>query len=374
MPFPYYRMNDIPIQVTKTYLPALEDYTALLQTVWDNHWVTNNGPLVQRLEQRLTERCGTPTQLVGNGTVALQLAVRSLNLSGSVITTPFSYVATTNALLWEQLRPVFVDVDPEWYSLDPNLVEAAIRPDTTAILATHVYGYPCAHESLLEIARRHGLALIYDAAHAFDVRLHGRSILGWGDVSTLSFHATKVFHTIEGGGLVIGNAELIEPLRLLSTFGHVGRDHLSLGINGKNTEIHSAIGLLNLERLAENRVARKRISDLYRQLLADLPLRPLDPADYPGLEYNYAYFPVFCRDNAQRERLIERLNEASIHPRRYFEPSLNELSFLPKSSRTSCPVSEHAARTVVCLPLYPDLALDDVRRICDLIHVSAAVA
>ena len=328
------------------------------------------GPLVLELEATLSKRLEAPLQLVGNGTVALQLAIHALELTGSVITTPFSYVATTNVLLWENLHPVFVDVEPNWYTLDPDLVEAAITPDTTAILATHVYGYPCQHAQLVAIARRHGLALIYDAAHAFDVRVDGQSVLQWGDISTLSFHATKVFHTIEGGGVLTDDPVLLERLDLLRTFGHVGRDHRSQGINGKNTEFHAAIGLLNLPRLAANRVARKAISDRYRSLLTDLPLRPLDPVDYPGLEYNYAYFPVFCPDTDCRELLIEALNAEQVYPRRYFEPSLNELDFLTDAQRASCPVSEHASRTVVCLPLYPDLALDDVDRICAIIHQS----
>ena len=363
-------MNAHPIQVTKTYLPPLEEYAALLQRVWDNMWVTNGGPLVGELEQQLSERFGSPLQFVSNGTVALQLAIHALELSGSVITTPFSYVATTNVLLWEQLRPIFVDVEPGWFTLDPDLVEAAIRPDTTAILATHVYGYPCQHARLQNIARRHGLALIYDAAHAFDVEVNGCSVLQWGDISTLSFHATKVFHTIEGGGVVTNDEGLLTDLNLLRTFGHVGREHLTLGINGKNTELHAGIGLLNLDRLADNRTARRTISNRYRHLLADLPLRTLDPADYAGLRYNYAYFPVVCPDIETRERMIEALNAEDIFPRRYFEPSLNELVFLEDRDRVACPVSELASRTIVCLPLYPDLALTDVDRIGAIIHQS----
>lgn len=366
-------MNNPPIQVNKTYLPNLEEYATLLRSVWESHWVTNGGPLVRQLETHLSERFGVTTQLVSNGTVALQLAFRALELRGSVITTPFSYVATTSALLWEGLRPVFVDVEPEWHTLDPNLVEAAIRPDTTAILATHVYGYPCAHHRLQEIADRHGLALLYDAAHAFDVALHGQSILDWGAISTLSFHATKVFHTIEGGGVLTRDPALAERLDLLRTFGHVDADYRMVGINGKNTEFHAAVGLLNLSRLAANRAARKRISETYQELLQDLPLRTLDPDDYPGLTYNYAYFPIFCAGLEVRTALIDTLNAHNIFPRRYFAPSLNELPFLPQDCARPCPVSERAARTVLCLPLYPDLALDDVRRICGLIRQSATV-
>lgn len=365
-------MNDTPIQVTKTYLPTLEEYSALLETVWESQWVTNGGPLVRQLEATLSGRFAASTQVVSNGTVALQLAVRALELSGSVITTPFSYVATTNALLWEQLTPLFVDVEPEWFTLDPSLVEDAIRDDTTAILATHVYGYPCQHRRLAEIAQRRGLALIYDAAHAFDVCVGGQSVLGWGDISTLSFHATKVFHTIEGGGVVTRDAALADKVDLLRTFGHRGNAYLDVGINGKNTEFHAAVGLLNLSKLEANRGARRRISDTYRELLTKLPLRTLDPDRYPDLDYNYAYFPVFCNSEAAREEIIDRLNERQIYPRRYFDPSLNELPFLSEESRCSCPVSERAARTVVCLPLYADLAMDDVQRICSIIRKSVS--
>ncbi|WP_198661745.1 DegT/DnrJ/EryC1/StrS family aminotransferase [Lewinella sp. IMCC34183] len=361
-------MNQPAIQVSKTYLPPREDYHALLESVWDSQWVTNNGPLLRELERTLATRFDSDTYVVTNGTVALQLAIRSLSLTGSAITTPFSYVATTNALLWEGVDPIFVDVDPDWYCLDPTLVEAAIRPDTTAILATHVYGYPCDHTALAAIAERHGLALIYDAAHAFDVKVDGRSIVTWGSASTLSFHATKVFHTIEGGAVVAGDAELLARVDLMRSFGHTGREYLGLGINGKTSELHCGIGLLNLRQLAANRVARRDLSELYRDLLRDLPLRCLDPADFPGLEYNYAYFPIFCATNSLRESLVERLNAHNIFPRRYFEPSLNELDFLPTELRVACPVSEHASRTALCLPLYPDLDPVDVHRITSIIR------
>lgn len=363
-------MDKHSIQVTKTYLPPIEAYTELLGGVWDNHWITNGGPLSRRLESELSDRLGTPLQLVSNGTVALQLAVHALELSGSVITTPYSYVATTNVLLWEKLRPVFVDVESQWYTLDPDLVEAAIRPDTSAILATHVYGFPCQHDRLRDIADRHGLALIYDAAHAFDIELNGQSILGWGDISTLSFHATKVFHTVEGGGVLTADPELLERLNLLRTFGHVGVDHRSVGINGKNTEFHAAVGLLNLPRLAANREARRAVSERYRESLRDSIVDTLDPGEYSGLKYNYAYFPVFCPDAETRELINDELNAQNIFPRRYFAPSLNELSFLEDSMRASCPISERAADTVLCLPLYPELAFDDVDRISGIIHES----
>lgn len=358
-----------PIYVTKTFLPPLEEYNERLQEIWRNNWLTNNGPFVRELETKLGRRFGSGGLLfVSNGTIALQLALKSLDVKGSVITTPFSYVATTNALLWDNIDPLFVDVDRDQFTINPDLIEAALRHDTTAILATHVYGYPCRHERLQAIADRHGLALIYDAAHAFDVSLDGQSILNWGDISTLSFHATKVFHTVEGGGIVSDDPEIRYRLDRLRSFGHIGRDYLQLGINGKNSEFHAAMGLSNLQLLETNRTKRKRISELYRELLADLPLRCLSPEKIPGLYYNYAYFPVICHDVAMREDLILALNRENVFPRRYFEPSLNQLSFLPAELQVSCPISERAANTVFCLPLYPDLPEADVRRISHIIR------
>ena len=358
-------MPPSPIQVTQTTLPPLEDYYPLLQRVWERNWVTNNGPLAKQLEQRLSQRFQAPhCLLTTNGTIAIQLALRALGVTGSVITTPFSYVATTNALLYEKLTPVFVDIEPEWFTLDPALVEAAIRPDTTAILATHVYGYPCRHRELQDIADRRGLKLIYDAAHAFGVRVDGKSLLRLGDMSTLSFHATKVFHTIEGGAVVGADAGAMDGVDRYRSFGHIGREYLQLGINGKNSELHAGIGLLNLD-LVDEQIERSRIrSERYVDGLHRSGIRVLSPKDYPGLTYNYGYLPVVCPSEEQRENIVTALNAEHVFPRRYFEPSLNELPFLPRELRSACPVSERAARTVLCLPLYPTLALSDVDRIC----------
>lgn len=360
-------MSD-PIYVTKTTLPDREAYDRLLDGVWKSGIVTNGGRLCAELENKLCERFSAPTRVVSNGTIAIQLALRALKVSGSVITTPFSYVATTNALLWDNLHPIFVDVEPEWLTLDPALVEAAIRPDTTAILATHVYGFPCDVEALADIARRHDLRLIYDAAHAFDVDINGRSLLTYGDLSTLSFHATKVFHTFEGGAVVCGNPDLSEDLHLLRTFGHEGRDYRQIGINAKMSEIHAAAGIVNLSNISELIAKRRALSETYHERLTKLPLRRLETADRLGLTYNYAYFPVFCERHADREAVVEKLNAENIFPRRYFEPSLNTLPFLDPGVGRSCPVSERAARTVLCLPLYADLSRTQVHRICDVIE------
>ena len=357
-----------PIHVTKTTLPPLAEYTNQLADVWANNWVTNNGPKTKELSRRLEDYLGVPNcAVVNNGTIALQIAIRALGLSGSVITTPFSYVATTNALLWEGIDPIFTDIEPETFTLDPTLVEAAIRPDTTGILATHVYGYPCQHSALQDIADRHGLKLIYDAAHAFGIEVEGESILQWGDASTLSFHATKVFHTIEGGGIVTADAATTLTVDRMRAFGHVGRDYYEMGINGKNCEFHSAMGLLNLDLFEAKVAARRRISERYAELLAEAEVRVLTPTDYDGLTYNYGYLPTIFDNYEARERVVSYLNDHNVFPRRYFEPSLNSLPFLADDLRVACPVSERAARTVLCLPLYPDLPLDHVTRIADLV-------
>jgi len=357
-----------PIPVTKTTLPNLNSFHRKLEEIWDSKWVTNNGPNLRELERRLAERFSVDQCLVTtNGTISMQLALRSLGVTGSVITTPFSYVATTNVLLYDDLEPIFVDVEPRYFTLDPSLVEAAIRDNTTAILATHVYGYPCLNEELQAIADRHGLKLIYDAAHAFDIEKDGKSILTWGDASTLSFHATKSFHTIEGGAVICKTASDTERVDRLRSFGHVGRDYREMGINGKNSELHAVIGLLNLDLLAENLAARKAISQRYEKQLTGVEVRCLTPDGYENMRYNYSYFPIVCKDESQREAIVNYLNDRNVWPRRYFEPSLNQLPFL-KGSISNCPVSEEASRTVLCLPLYPALPLEHVDIIAGMVR------
>ena len=360
-----------PIYVTRTTLPPLEQYAKLLEGVWERRYVTNNGPLVQQLGTRLAERLGyAHGHLVTNGTIALQLALRALGVKGSAITTPYSYVATTNALIWEGITPVFADVEPDYLTLDPDRIAAALRPDTTAILATHVYGYPCRLQELRAVADRFGLHLLYDAAHAFGVEVNGESVLNFGDASTLSFHATKCFHTIEGGLITTAEEGTAREIDLLRSFGHVGRDYRGLGINAKLSELHAGVGLLNLDLLEDRRARRRELSDLYHQELAETGLTSPDPANYPGLKYNYSYFPVRCPSEAVREDLVAFLNQRNVFPRRYFEPSLNELPFVAAFDPASCPVSERAARTMLCLPLYPDLPPDHVRRIGAMVRAA----
>ena len=353
--------------VTKTKLPALADYVRLLEGVWDNHQVTNNGPLVRQLEDELARYLGVPhLVLVANGTVAIQLALRDAGLTEGVITTPYSYVATTNALLWEGLRPVFADVDPTTLCLDPQRVAEAITPRVSGILATHVYGFPCDHERLRALAEEHNLKVIYDAAHAFGVRDDGGSILQYGDYATLSFHATKVYHTVEGGAVVTADAEAAERLRLLRSFGHVGEDYRQIGINAKMSELHAGVGLLNLRTVGDQLQQRAALFDHYRTALAPLGdrLRLLEPQD-AALHWNHAYCPVLFRTGADRDRAEAALRAVGIIVRRYFGQPLNRL---PHVTAASCPVAESACRRVLCLPFYPDLPAGTVDRIAGVLR------
>lgn len=337
-----------PIHVTRTFLPPREEYLHWLDKVYSSHVLTNNGPIHRELEETLRERFQVPhLKLMANGTLALQLALRALGVKGQVITTPFSYVATTSALLWEGCEPVFVDIDPKTCCIDPNLIEAAITPDTTAILATHVYGIPCDVEAIDAIAKKHGLKVIYDAAHAFDVQYKGRSILQWGDASTLSFHATKLFHTVEGGAVVLHDAEADHRLRLLRSFGHIGDEHFSLGINAKMSEVHAAMGMAVLPHVDRIIAGRQASITQYDASLTGSVGRPQLPVDAQG---NAAYYPVVLKDDGERARVSAALERMNIHPRRYFYPSLHQLPYL--SSLQSCPRSVCAAAQTLCLPLY----------------------
>lgn len=351
------------ISVTKTFLPNFIDFAGALQVAWNNSILTNNGPLIKKLSLALAENLNVKNiQLVSNGTLALQLAIKALDLHGAIITTPYSYVATTNAILWEGCTPIFVDIDPETFCISPDLIEAAVTDSTTAILATHVYGYPCDVERIQQIADRHGLKVIYDAAHAFGVRLNGQSLLNYGDCSTLSFHATKLFHTAEGGAVVCKDEATAKRIFLMSKFGHIGEDeYLDIGINAKMSELHAAMGLAVLPSVPEIIDARRECSLWYDELLDGLKLKR--PKRIAGLEYNYAYYPVIFATHEQMVMTRAALQAQDIFPRRYFYPSLNTLPFLPELLRRPCPISESIAQRVLALPLYPTLARQDVERI-----------
>lgn len=348
-----------PIYVTKTFLPPEEEYLHWLRKAYGAHVLTNNGPIVRELEETLRARFDVPHfRSMTNGTVAIQLAIRALGVTGKVITTPFSYVATTSAILWEGCEPVYVDIDPHTCCIDPARIEAAITPDVTAILATHVYGIPCDVEAIDAIAKKHGLKVIYDAAHAFDVTWKGRSILQWGDASTLSFHATKLFHTVEGGAVVLHDEEADKRLHLLRQFGHIGDTHHTLGVNGKMSEVHAAMGMAVLPYMDRIRAQRAAVVARYDEGLQGLPLTM--PNFPPHAASNHSYYPVLFADGATRERVLAAMGQRGLHCRRYFFPSLDTLPYVPAAV---CAVSRDAAERVLCLPLYADLSERDQDRV-----------
>ncbi|HEY2511997.1 MAG TPA: DegT/DnrJ/EryC1/StrS family aminotransferase [Polyangiaceae bacterium] len=335
----------------------------LLQEVWASGQLTNQGPMVQRLERSLAKQIDAKhVQYVANGTLALQLALRALDVTGEVITTPFSYVATTTAILWERCSPVFVDIEEDTFCIDAKKIEAAITPNTRAILATHVYGHPCDVEALGLIGAKHGLKIIYDGAHAFHTFLGARSVLTFGDVTTLSFHATKLFHTIEGGALVMGNDTLAAATSLLRSFGHVGDEYYTAGINAKASEVHAAMGLCLLPKIEALVARRREISRLYDSHLRAGPLRFPRPA--ATLRYNFAYYPVVFPSEKTLLRVRASLAEANIGTRRYFYPSLNRLPYIHAGP---CPIAEAISSSVLCLPLYHELAEADAERICKIV-------
>ena len=346
------------INVTKTYLPPFEEYTAILKRAWDKAWITNNGELVQELEQELKLYLGVNNLLfTSNGTIVLQMALKALNITKEVITTPFSYVATTNAILWEGCQPVFVDIDPNTFCIDANKIEAAITQNTQAILATHVYGIPCDIEKIQAIADKYNLKVIYDAAHSFGCEYKGKSLLSYGDISTCSFHATKIFHTVEGGCIIANNEETARQLYLFRQFGHIYDEYFSMGINGKNSEFHAAMGLCVLPQVENIIDQRKRIVAQYDKGLLPFISRP-QISDH--LKYNYAYYPVLFESEECLLDAIEKLKQNEISGRRYFFPSLNTLPFV---NYQSCEVSEDISKRVLCLPLYNGLSSEDVQKI-----------
>jgi dTDP-4-amino-4,6-dideoxygalactose transaminase len=351
------------IQVTKTFLPPLETYMVYLKRIWESGWVTNHGPLVQELEQRLGEKMGVEHALyVGNGTIALQLAIHSLKLSKEILTTPFSYVATTNAILWEHCQPRFVDINPDDCCINVDKIEAAITENTEAILAVHVYGIPCDLNAIEKIAEKHRLKVIYDAAHAFGVKVDGKDIAQFGDISTFSFHATKLFHTVEGGAITCRDSNLASNISLARYFGHNRDEYIVPGINGKSSEFHAAMGLSLLPHLGEFIARRRVLSERYDDRLSDLPLHR--PAPRWPIEYNYAYYPVIFPSEALLCQTMADLSKIGVIPRRYFYPSLNRLPF---TQGTPCPVSEDISRRILCLPLYVELEENSIDQIADQI-------
>jgi dTDP-4-amino-4,6-dideoxygalactose transaminase len=353
------------ITVTVPFMPPLEAYQEKVKGIWDRRWLTNHGPLVNELELQLKAYLGLEHLLyVSNGTIALLLALRGLDVQGEVITTPFSYVATTSSILWDRCSPVMVDIEADTLNIDPDNIEAAITERTTAILAVHVYGNACNIERLEAIAKKYHLRLIFDAAHAFGSRYKGKSLFAYGDLATASFHATKLFHTIEGGALTSPDPDIIRRLSLMRNFGHISATEFELaGINGKNSELHAAMGLCNLPYIPAILAGRKLLSERYSGNLREAAVSK--PAITAGCEYNYAYYPVIFKSEVALLEVVEALNFHGIFPRRYFYPSLSSLAFL--THRQPTPVCDSIACRVLCLPLYHTLSVEEVDMISRLI-------
>lgn len=362
------------ITVTSPLLPDLDEFHSMLKEIWDAKWVTNNGRFHQQLERELAAYLKVPyISLFTNGTLPLITALQALRITGEVITTPYSFVATTHSLWWNGIKPVFVDIDPETCNIDPAKIEAAITPRTTAIMPVHCYGRPCDTRAIKEIADKYGLRVIYDAAHAFGVEVDGKSLLAEGDMSTLSFHATKVYNTIEGGALVVHDEETKRRIDYLKNFGFAGETEVvAPGINGKMDEMRSAYGLLNLRQVDTAIEARRRVAKAYREALRDVPgLRMFD--DIPGVRHNYSYFPVFIdaeQYGMTRDELYFRLREANILSRRYFYPLISTFSTyraLPSAHPDNLPTATRLADQVICLPLHHALDDESIRKIINCI-------
>ena len=354
------------INVTKTYLPPFEEYTNVLKRSWDKGWITNNGELLVELENQLKDYLQVNHLLLcSNGTVVLQMALKALNISKQVITTPFSYVATTNAILWEGCTPIFVDIRRDTFCIDETKIEQAITEDTEAILATHVYGYPCEVDKIEAIALKHNLKVIYDAAHAFGCTYKGKSLLDFGDISTCSFHATKIFHTVEGGAIIAKDQSVFEKVFHYRQFGHICDEYFSVGINAKNSELHAAMGLCVLPKIEEIIESRKKASLLYDSLLHK---SVVTMNAFLGLEYNYSYYPVVFSNEQTLLNVLAALKQKEIYGRRYFYPSLNELPFIPFQP---CAVSEDISRRVLCLPLFYGITEIEIEKISELINMLA---
>lgn len=363
------------ITVTAPLLPDLDEFHELLKEIWASRWITNNGSFHQRLEQALAEYLKVPyVSLFTNGTLPLITALQALRITGEVITTPYSFVATTHSLWWNGIKPVFVDIDPATGNIDPDRIEAAITPKTTAIMPVHVYGKPCDTTRIQAIADKYGLKVIYDAAHAFGVEVNGESILNAGDMSTLSFHATKVYNTIEGGAMVMHDEKTKRRIDYLKNFGFAGETEVvAPGINSKVDEMRSAYGLLNLRQVDAAIEARHRVAVAYREALRGVEgITFFD--DMPGVRHNYSYFPIFVdaeKYGMTRDELYFRMRDADVLGRRYFYPLISEFSTyrgLPSANPENLPNAHRMASTVICLPMYHSLTDSDVNRVIELIR------
>lgn len=367
-------MNEKQITVTSPLLPDLEEFNALLQEIWNSKWITNNGSFHKQLEKELAEYLKVPyISLFTNGTLPLLTALQALRVTGEVITTPYSFVATTHSIWWNGCKPVFVDIDPATGNIDPDAIEAAITNKTTAIMPVHVYGKPCDTKRIQDIADKYGLKVIYDAAHAFGVEVNGESILTAGDMSTLSFHATKVYNTLEGGALIMHDAETKKRIDYLKNFGFAGETEVvAPGINSKLDEVRAAYGILNLRQVNAAIEARRQVALKYREAL-----RPVDGItfmdDMPGVKHNYSYFPIFVdaeQYGMTRDELYEKMRSHNVLGRRYFYPLISTFSTykgLDSARPENLPNAHKMADSVICLPMHHDLSDEDINRVLDQI-------
>lgn len=354
------------VNVTKCFLPPKAAYEKYLQRIWDSNWLTNRGALVVELEEQLKKRLEVSNlTLTTNGTLPIQIALKALELTGEVITTPFSYVATTSAIVWENLTPVFVDIHPEYLTIDETKIEAAITEKTTAILATHVYGNPCNVDYIEALANKYNLKVIYDAAHCFGITYKGKSIFNYGDISTCSFHATKIFHTGEGGCFITNDDALHTKLFDHHNFGHISNEEYSgLGINAKMSELQAAMGLAVLEHFDKIKASRKQVVEKYQKEITNNTLQFLQIRE--GTVWNYHYFPIIFESEALLLQAKEKLEEHNIFPRRYFYPSLNTLPYIDQ--KDICPISKAISKRVLCLPLFADMDNETQELIIKLIN------
>lgn len=353
------------INITQPFLPPFDEYQNYLSKVWENNWLTNCGPLVNELESKLKEHLEVKNLLfVTNGTIALQMAIKALELKGEIITTPFSFVATTSSIVWEGCTPVFVDIDPESLNIDASKIEASITENTSAILATHVYGNPCDVVKIEEIAKKYNLKVIYDGAHAFGIKVNGKSIFEYGDISTCSLHATKLYHSCEGGFIVTKDLTINNKLYYSRNFGFKGPEEFeNLGINGKNSELHAAMGLANYKYIQAIHTQRKILTETYNSSLKTLPLST--PKWHDNSTKNYAYYPVIFEDEKVLLQCMDALKKNEIHTRRYFYPSLS--TSLPYVDHNLLTITDSFSKRVLCLPLYFDLKDSEIKLICKII-------
>ncbi len=352
------------INISKPFLPPRHEYDKYIDGIWNRNWLTNDGPLVNELELKLKEYLNLNHLLfVSNGTIALQFAIKALDLKGEIITTPFSFIATTSSIVWENCSPVFVDIDEKSYNVNPQLIEAAITKNTVAILATHVYGNPCEIDAIEQIAKKNNLKVIYDAAHCFGTKYKEKSVFAYGDISITSFHATKLFHTIEGGAVITQSPELTKKMALLRNFGFAGYEKFDgIGVNGKNSEFHAAMGLCNLKYIDDILKKRKECSEYYNNMLESLDVKKIKITRHS--EFNYSYYPILFNTEQDLLKAKDELEQNKIFTRRYFYPTLSTLAYV-KQYKT--PVADSISMRILCLPLYYDLTNEEMDFVCRIL-------